>query len=287
MRTALIRRFQEELLRMGKAKSVKFYAVQHGRTRGVFTTWDECQKSVNGFPKARFKSFRTRAEAELFAKGDVTATTSGPVPKRTTAPKSVPLTAPTIEAPPTSQQQSRPLQPMPGSAHRQSTSDHEVVYTDGCARGNGREGAVGGIGIYYGPNDPRNVAAPLHNGKQTNQRAELVAAITAVENALKEASKPGAQMKGLNIHSDSEYAANCLTKWGDKWESKGYTKGEGSQICNRDLIVPGREKIKRYNELYNEKIGPGKGVVFTHVRGHTGILGNEMADRLANKGAGF
>ena len=30
-----------------------------------------------------------------------------------------------------------------------------VVYTDGCCRGNGKQGAIGGIGVYWGPEHPR------------------------------------------------------------------------------------------------------------------------------------
>ncbi len=47
----------------------KYYAVQKGRTTGVFFSWAECQKQVTGFPGAVFKSFLTIEEAEAFAKG--------------------------------------------------------------------------------------------------------------------------------------------------------------------------------------------------------------------------
>ena len=30
-----------------------------------------------------------------------------------------------------------------------------VVYTDGCCRGNGKKNAIGGIGVYWGPQHPR------------------------------------------------------------------------------------------------------------------------------------
>lgn len=49
--------------------AVKYYAVQRGRSTGVFFTWAECQKQVTGFPGAVFKSFLTIEEAEAFAKG--------------------------------------------------------------------------------------------------------------------------------------------------------------------------------------------------------------------------
>lgn len=42
----------------------KFYVVWSGRKTGVFTTWDECRRSTEGFTGARFKAFATKAEAE-------------------------------------------------------------------------------------------------------------------------------------------------------------------------------------------------------------------------------
>lgn len=46
------------------------YAVAVGRTVGVFTSWDECKKSVHGFPKASYKKFASREEAERFIARD-------------------------------------------------------------------------------------------------------------------------------------------------------------------------------------------------------------------------
>ena len=43
--------------------AVKFYAVKVGRTTGIFNTWDECKKQVDGFGGAIYKSFPTAKEA--------------------------------------------------------------------------------------------------------------------------------------------------------------------------------------------------------------------------------
>ena len=53
--------------------ATKYYAVRVGKSTGVFLTWAECQKQVNGFPGAVFKSFTTIEEAEAFVKGAATA----------------------------------------------------------------------------------------------------------------------------------------------------------------------------------------------------------------------
>ena len=37
---------------------MKFYAVKKGRVTGLFTNWDDCKKSIDGFSNVEFKSFR-------------------------------------------------------------------------------------------------------------------------------------------------------------------------------------------------------------------------------------
>ena len=48
----------------------KYYAVKVGARTGVFISWEECQKAVDGFPNAKFKKFRSLEEAERFVSGD-------------------------------------------------------------------------------------------------------------------------------------------------------------------------------------------------------------------------
>lgn len=48
----------------------KYYAVKVGARTGVFTSWEECQKVVDGFPNAKFKKFRSLEEAERFISRD-------------------------------------------------------------------------------------------------------------------------------------------------------------------------------------------------------------------------
>lgn len=44
----------------------KHYAVKTGRKTGIFSTWEECRTSVEGYPGAEYKSFREREEAESY-----------------------------------------------------------------------------------------------------------------------------------------------------------------------------------------------------------------------------
>lgn len=49
---------------------MKYYAVKVGARTGVFTSWEECQKAVDGFPSAKFKKFHSLEEAERFVYHD-------------------------------------------------------------------------------------------------------------------------------------------------------------------------------------------------------------------------
>ncbi|MCH2033922.1 MAG: ribonuclease H family protein [Tenacibaculum sp.] len=47
------------------AKKKKFYVVWKGKKPGVYSTWNECKKQINGFEGAQYKSFASESEANL------------------------------------------------------------------------------------------------------------------------------------------------------------------------------------------------------------------------------
>lgn len=54
------------MIKYGVVMSKKYYAVKKGRTPGIYMTWDECKKMVDGYPNAIYKSFKTLEEADIF-----------------------------------------------------------------------------------------------------------------------------------------------------------------------------------------------------------------------------
>lgn len=44
----------------------KYYAVKNGRNNGIYDTWDECKKEVDGYKGAKYKSFGTLDEAKEY-----------------------------------------------------------------------------------------------------------------------------------------------------------------------------------------------------------------------------
>ena len=53
----------DESLKTIMAKK-KYYVVWEGNNTGIFDSWAECQLQIKGYPNARYKSFKTREEAE-------------------------------------------------------------------------------------------------------------------------------------------------------------------------------------------------------------------------------
>lgn len=130
----------------------------------------------------------------------------------------------------------------------------KVLWTDGSASPNP---GPGGFAVIEN-------GKPVVLGKEkdsTNIRMEGSAMIAAIEYA-------GAE--GCEIHSDSEFWINVLTKWAPTWQRNGWKKSKG-EIKNLDLV-------KRLYELYNTYP-----VKLVWVRGHVGTEMNELADEWANK----
>ncbi|KIJ41166.1 hypothetical protein M422DRAFT_172567 [Sphaerobolus stellatus SS14] len=152
----------------------------------------------------------------------------------------------------------------------QDESGWEVVYTDGACQGNGQKGAVAGIGVWWGNNDSRNVAERCP-GAQTNNRAELIAIIRALELAPK-------GIKQLLIKTDSVYSIKCIQEWMPAWRGRGWKTSDGNPVKNKEIIMYLAHLLDEYGRRRQL-------VHLQHVRGHAGEMGNEGADGLAGLGA--
>ena len=147
-------------------------------------------------------------------------------------------------------------------------SPKKYVYTDGACIHNGKKYAKAGIGIYFGPNDKRNVSERI-TGKQTNNAAELEAILQVFQILDKEIKKGEEYV----IMTDSEYAIKCMKSYGYKLALKHWKS---------DKPIPNLEKVKAGFTLFQNY----PNVKLEHVRAHTGkkdahSIGNEWADKLA------
>lgn len=146
------------------------------------------------------------------------------------------------------------------------------VYTDGACRNNQYSGlARGGVGVFFGHNNPNNISEPLRGPIQTNQRAELAAIYLAYQKIVE--LDDG---ECYDIFSDSSYAINCVTKWYKKWRRNGWYNHMGYPVLNADLI-------QNILSIQASLPFPFK-VELVKVAAHSGDEGNDEADRLAVDG---
>ena len=152
--------------------------------------------------------------------------------------------------------------------------DAMMIYTDGACPSNGLVAGRAGIGVFFGLHDPRNISARLPGVHQTNQRAELFAVLKALEILHTGQTRP----KKCVILTDSKYVVQALTQWAPNWERKGWKTADRKEVVSKDLF-------KRARDLMKTLAANGTNVEFRHIRGHSGVWGNEMADKLAVEGA--
>ena len=104
----------------------------------------------------------------------------------------------------------------------------------------------------------------------TNNTGELTAMYVALTRACSRAPGSGRE----EIHTDSLYALNMTT---GKWMPR--REGNGMRHRNADMIA-------RLRRLWRQllRLRPRE-VTLRHVRSHTSVPGNELADWLADRGA--
>ena len=135
-----------------------------------------------------------------------------------------------------------------------------VIYTDGACSGNPGPGGWGAFLQYNGK------TKELCGGEveTTNNRMELTAAIEAI-NSLKRSTI-------AELHTDSTYVKDGITKWMVNWKRNGWKTAAKKPVKNKDLWLALDEAISKHQ------------IRWKWVKGHAGDPGNEKADELASVG---
>lgn len=224
----------------------KFYVVWQGRQTGIFTDWNTCKKQVEAFAGAKYKSFKTRAEAEAAFNGS-----SGPATSKSAS---------------SSAKKSSTKQGVKTyTADEIAAMDLDTkIFTDGgCEPNPGKAGS--GIAVYRN-NVVEELWYGLYNPNGTNNTAEL----NALHQALIMAEGEVAHDKSVAIFCDSKYSIQCVTQWAINWQKKGWKKPSG-EIKNLELI---KQMFALHQQLKDK-------IQVLHVNGHVGVEGNELADRMS------
>lgn len=135
------------------------------------------------------------------------------------------------------------------------------IFTDGACEPNP---GVGGWAVVVFRDGAEIETRSGGDSHSTNNVMEMTAVLVALEYAALAKLDP----TQVTIHSDSMYCVKGCNEWRHKWKKSGWKRGE-KPLANCGLW----KAIAEAHDAFPCKI--------SWVRGHSGILGNERADELA------
>jgi len=135
-----------------------------------------------------------------------------------------------------------------------------IIYTDGACSGNPGPGGWGAILHWKG------MEKEIFGGAEdtTNNRMELQAVIEALRHLKKHCV--------ITLYTDSKYVLQGATEWLENWKERGWKTAAKKPVENKDLWQQLDAQLRRHT------------IEFRWVKGHSGDVMNERADKLAIRG---
>ena len=149
---------------------------------------------------------------------------------------------------------------MSGPAKIPDDAQPVTIHTDGACSGNPGPGGWGAL-LRFGEHERELCGGET---RTTNNRMELMAAIEAL-NALKRPCR-------VDLHTDSTYVRDGITKWMFNWKRNDWKTSDKKPVKNAELWQALDAARNRHD------------VTWHWVKGHAGHDDNERADELARRG---
>ncbi len=134
------------------------------------------------------------------------------------------------------------------------------IYTDGACRGNPGKGGWG-VFIINGQKSKKIFGGKIET---TNNEMELTAAIKGLEFF----NSP----TDLDLYTDSKYVMDGINDWIHNWKKNGWKTANKKPVKRSNLWI----ELDKLNKFHDVK--------WYWIKGHSGDIGNDMADELANQG---
>ncbi|HEY9009632.1 MAG TPA: ribonuclease HI [Devosia sp.] len=135
-----------------------------------------------------------------------------------------------------------------------------TIHTDGACSGNPGPGGWGAVLQWGDKVKELKGGAPI----TTNNQMELTAAIQALTALTRSCD--------VELHTDSNYVKDGLTKWIHGWKKNGWRTADKKPVKNVELWQALDAATQRHR------------INWHWVKGHNGDPMNERADQLANEG---
>lgn len=138
-----------------------------------------------------------------------------------------------------------------------------VIFCDGACTGNPGPGGWGSIIV-----TPDDQVVELGGPEKatTNNRMEITAAMRALQ-WVEKLEYP------VILFTDSTYVIRGITQWIWGWQKKDWLSSSDKPVANADLWKEFSRTVRARKDF-----GP---IEWRHVRGHTGVEGNERCDEIA------
>ena len=280
-----------------------YYVVKKGHTIGIFKTWGECKKSIDGYKNPIFRKFETYEEANSFFKNKIATTKKDTI--NTTDTKNIKF----INTQKQTVNDTNKLNDVTESnkeensffgekiisndevskfkqslTHIKSSNycdalnynvkgwsiiDDEIyIFTDGSSRKAKENNEFNsGVGVFLGMSCT-NIKEQYTDNK-TNNQCELMALDYSFKLIVRYYRELIDINKVIKIVSDSEYSIKCISVWLTAWKKNNWKTAKGEDVKNRDLIESIEASMQRI-KLINSKIEASKKikVKLIHVNSH-------------------
>lgn len=243
---------------MKKGIIMKYYAVKNGRTPGIYRTWEDAKKQVDGFSGVEYKSFEKITDATEYL--DWNKETQPDIVKEDSLSNAI-----------------KKIKSASGASQDNSKTSADyfaTIYTDGGSRNTGVH-----KGGHVNETDKAAWAYLIEwdNGRTygsggefgaTNNKMELLGLINALEKLIELKFND----KHLLFVLDSQYVLNGINKhWIEGWKKRGWKRLNGPLI--------NASEWKKLDSL----LGHFSDSEFSWTKGHADNQGNNFVDHELNK----